>query len=213
MSFGVGQSIRGLESANLLNWQAASDDPSFVYRFWLRRPRYMIIVVEGEGGESLDPKLYVDRGNGFEESTAVSLKYAGSSIYSITVLEPRKVKGIRFDPCSNSRKRFKYWAELAWTDGDRDQCLIEARQRLDGAAQLYKVTLDGKGEKKTKRRSSKFIAEHYASVLRLAESTAPALDVSLLRDGPFISFVVPVHNTPARYLAAAVPRKCLLRVH
>lgn len=199
MRFGVTQSIRDLESTGSLNWRATSDNPSFIYRFWLRRPRYMIVVVDGKDDASLNPRLYVDRGNGFEDLTSISLAYGSKSIYLITVLEPRQVKALRFDPCSN-RARFAYWVDYAWTDADRDRLLSEAQHKIDGDAVLYKITLDGNRKKKTRRPLSKKVAEHYASVLQLAESMAPAVDASLTRTGPFISFVVPVYNTPVRYL-------------
>jgi len=43
-------------------------------------------------------------------------------------------------------------------------------------------------------------AEHFAHVIQLAKRTAPPIDASLLEDGPFISFVVILHNPPKTHL-------------
>ena len=99
MSFLVWQSTSGVRKAGTLDYQAFTDDPKFVYRFLLRRPHYMVAFLQALD-DRLDPKLYADRGNGFDEASSISLNHAGTCIYSISVSAPRRVTRIRIDPCS-----------------------------------------------------------------------------------------------------------------
>jgi len=180
------------------DYRATTDDPYFLYRFWWRRPYRMLIFIESLDGNSLDPRLYVDRGNGFDESTAHYFPNADAGVYSIAISPPRKVRKIRFDPCSREGC-FRYRVAFAWTERDIAE-MDSAREAWAPAGSVYETTVSGKRERRTKRFGRKQIAEHYASVIRLAEQHAPPVEAALLADGPFISFIVPVYNTRQRYL-------------
>ncbi|MGA2895116.1 MAG: glycosyltransferase family 2 protein [Xanthobacteraceae bacterium] len=149
--------------------------------------------------ESIDPKIYADRGNGFTEAGAISPRHAGTCIYSITVSAPYRVARIRIDPRA-SEGRFRYWAKAAWNESDLAALLQQAREDAAGAVSVFDIVIDGTPEKRKRRNRNKNIAEHFASVVRLAERTAPPIDPSMMTNAPFISFVVPVYNTPERYL-------------
>jgi GT2 family glycosyltransferase len=179
-------------------YQSTSDDPRFVYKFWVRYPRYMVVFLQALDG-SLDPKIYADRGNGFDEAGSISLKHSGTCIYSINVSEPYRVSRIRIDPCS-SEERFRFWAKCAWNDEDLAALLQQAKNDAQGASSIFDVIIDGNSEQRTRRKLEKNVAEHLASVVQLAARTAPPIDPSMMRDAPFISFVVPVYNTPEIYL-------------
>jgi GT2 family glycosyltransferase len=198
MSFFVLQSNSGVRKTGREEYQSATDDPRFVYRFWIRRPRFMVVFLQALDC-SLDPKIYADRGNGFDEAGSISLKHVGTCIYSISVSEPGRVSRIRIDPCS-SEERFRYWAKFAWNEADQAILLRQAKQDAQGAASIFDVVIDGNPERRTRRKSEKNVAEHFASVVRLAERTAPPIDPIMMQDAPFISFVVPVYNTPEIYL-------------
>ena len=118
----------------------------------------------------MDPKIYADRGNGFDEAGSISLKHVGTCIYSISVSEPGRVSRIRIDPCS-SEERFRYWAKFAWNEADQAILLRQAKQDAQGAASIFDVVIDGNPERRTRRKSEKNVAEHFASVVRLAERT------------------------------------------
>lgn len=181
-----------------LEYQAFTDDPKFVYRFRLRRPRYMVVFLQALD-EPLDPKLYADRGNGFDEASSISLSHSGTCIYSISISPPRRVPRIRIDPCA-AEARFCYWAKSAWSEADRAALLAEARRDAAETASIYDVVIDGTPDKRKSRNAVVSVANHFDSVVRLAERTAPPIDDSMTRDTPFISFVVPVFDTPAAYL-------------
>lgn len=206
MSFLVLQTRSGVRTNGMGIYQAVTDDPCFVYRFWVKRPRYMAVLLQGFT-EPLDPKLYVDLGSGFDEEESIALEHqAGSCIYCIKVAPFQQVRRLRIDPCS-SETRFRYWVGWAWTEEQLSDLLNEAkleadRGNLDGRAAgkfgtvpVYDVVVSGRRYDRIKN-----IAQHFAAVEELARRTAPPIDQILVKDGPFISFVVPVFNAPAHYL-------------
>ena len=127
MSILAVQSASGVRKTGASEYQAFTDDPRFVYRFWLRRPHYMVVLLQALDG-ALDPKLYADRGNGFDEASSISLQHAGTCIYCITVTSPYRVGRIRIDPCS-SEERFRYWAKCAWNEKELADVLAEAKRK------------------------------------------------------------------------------------
>jgi GT2 family glycosyltransferase len=194
MSLLVQRTASGVRKTGLLDYQAISDDPHFVYRFWFRRPHYLVLFLESEDHESLDPKIYADRGNGFDEGNAVSLMHAGAGIYSISIAPPRQVARIRIDPCS-CEGRWRYWAKFAWNESDLAELIAAAKQLGAAETSVYNVVIDGTRQKRQRRKAARRVADHFASVVRLAEQTAPPVDPDMMRDAPFISFVVPLYNT------------------
>ena len=194
MSLLVQRTASGVRKTGLLDYQAISDDPHFVYRFWFRRPHYLVLFLESEDHESLDPKIYADRGNGFDEGNAVSLMHAGAGIYSISIAPPRQVARIRIDPCS-CEGRWRYWAKFAWNESDLAELIAAAKQLGAAETSVYNVVIDGTRQKRQRRKAARRVADHFASVVRLAEQTAPPVDPDVMRDAPFISFVVPLYNT------------------
>ena len=204
MSLFVLQSSSGVRKSGEGIYQAVTDDPRFVYWFWAQHPRYMLVLLQAPD-ETLDPKIYVDRGNGFDEDGSITLDHpAGSCIYCIKVAPPHQVRRLRIDPCS-SAVRFRYWAKWAWSEEELANLLVQAKVKIDhenlaSPVIVYDVVVDGKPEKRRRRDSTKNVAEHFAAVVALAKRTAPPIDQSLTKDGPFISFVVPVFNTPEHYL-------------
>lgn len=198
MSLFVFQSASGVRRKGAQKYEAITDDPRFVYRFWIRRPRYLVVVLQAPG-QSLDPKIYVDRGNGFDERRAILLQHAGSCIYCIRVTSPHRVKRLRVDPCS-SEERFEYSAKCAWNEKELATVLAATRHDTVGSASVYEVAVDGNPEKRERLNPEKNVNEHFAAVVALAKRTAPSIDQSMTKGGPFISFVVPAYNTPAIYL-------------
>ena len=148
---------------------------------------------------SLDPKIYIDRGSGFDEDNTISLKHSGACIYSISVLPPRKTPAVRIDPCS-AEARFYFWARCAWTETELARLLVTARHMGRNDAAIHDVAIDGTRTKRKRIERVKHVADHFASVVRLAERSAPRVPAALVQDGPFISFVVPAYNTPETYL-------------
>ena len=194
----VRKSTSGLRKTGPTEYEGLSDDPFFRYRFLLRRPRYLVVFLQALN-DPLDPKLYADRGNGFDEASATTLEEAGAQIYSIEVLAPRQVAAIRIDPCT-SAQRFRYWAKCAWSDREREAALAKARHLAGAHAGVATIEIDGTPEPRLKRRTTIRVPEHFAAVVRLATRDAPPITNVELADGPFMSFVVPMLDSPPAHL-------------
>ncbi len=179
-------------------FRALSDDPQFVYRFRFRRPLHIVVYLQSVD-DNLDPRIYVDRGAGFSEATSIPLQHAATSIYLLHILPPYKVAKLRIDPCSFPGK-FRYWAKFARSEAELAKLVKEATRSGDGSASIYDVAIDGSPEKRTTQKPVMRIDEHFASVIRLAERTAPPIEVTMLEKGPFISFVVPLHDSSPVHL-------------
>jgi GT2 family glycosyltransferase len=192
------KTVRGIQKLGLDEYQADTSDPRFVYRFWFQRPRYVVMFLQAFS-EPLDPRIYVDRGAGFDEANAIALQHDGdANIYVIGVSPPRRVRKIRIDPCSQEA-RFRYRADFAWNEHDKAALLARAK-RDAGVAPVRDIVIDGTLETRKARKSARSVAQHYAAVVALARRTAPSVAASQMQGGPLISFVVPVHNADARHL-------------
>jgi O-antigen biosynthesis protein len=194
----VRKSTSGIRKTGQTEYEGLSDDPFFRYRFLLRRPRYLVVFLQALN-DPLDPKLYADRGNGFDEANATTLKEAGAQIYSIEVLAPRHVTAIRIDPCTRAQ-RFRYWVKCAWSHREREAALAKARQLSGGYAGVSTIKLEGTPEKRVKRRIAIRVPQHFAAVVRSATRDAPPITDAELADGPFISLVVPMLDSPPAHL-------------
>jgi GT2 family glycosyltransferase len=160
----------------------------------------MVVFLQSKDvGATLDPRIYIDRGNGFSEATSIPLQHTGPSIYLISIMPPRKVAKLRVDPCS-CKERFRYWAKFAWNEAELAKLVKQATHSGDGSASIYDVVIEGSPEKRTTQKPVKRIDEHFASVIRLAKRTAPPIDPSMLNGGPLISFVVPLHDSSPAHL-------------
>src|SRR5262249_2557122 len=95
---------------------------------------------------------------------------------------------------------FRYWAKCAWNDRDLALLLAQAKRRGDDEIPVFEVVVDGNPEKRRHQNRTKRVTDHYRSVIELARRTAPPVFAKLTEDGPLISFVVPVYNTPPKYL-------------
>jgi GT2 family glycosyltransferase len=195
----VQRGVRGLKRIQQSEYQATDSDPQFIYRFWLRRPAKMSFFLQSMAGDSLDPKIYVDRGSGFDESTALTLRHEGACLYSVSIVPPRWISGVRIDPCS-CEGRFRYWITFDWKEtkpGSRERTSQESN-----GIPTYDIVLDGSREKRGRRKWAKNVAAHFDSVVQLGQLALPPIDSGQWQDRPFISFVVPVYNSTVSHLDA-----------
>jgi O-antigen biosynthesis protein len=199
MLFPVQRTALAIKRRGPSDYDATSDDPYFVYRFWLWRPAYMVLFIQSLDHHYLDPKIFCDRGNDFDESTAVSLRHAAAFAISIFISPPRQLSKIRIDPCSR-RGPFRYWARFARTRAQATELLARAKRCGGSEFVTYDLVIDGAREESAGPNRATNIGEHFAGVVRLAACTAPAIDPSFIKEAPLISFVVPTYNTSKTFL-------------
>lgn len=186
----------GVQRSGPADYQAGPAGARFFYRFrWPRsRPRFMGMLLQTLEGP-VEPKIYVDRGNGIDEADPITPPHHGTSFYAIRISYPYAVKLIRVDP-TDKQARFRYWAGFASSEKKLDALIQSAAEKFGITAPIQSIEVDGMPQ----RPRPIDHAAHYAAVVELAKRTAPPIEPRLLADGPLISFVVPVYNTPAKYL-------------
>ncbi len=197
--------VFGAKRTGLFTWRATNNDPQFVFSFRLLRPRYCILFLVPLDGP-IDPILYFDRGTDFEANDVHELKRAGMGIYAVSLAGLPDVVRIRLDPASGPT-RFRFWAQAAYSRRALDKIVARAIGRMakrKGPPPVCEII--GDGEEQTgvspvsAKRRFKGIADHYVKVLTTAAMTPAQQNAKAAAGKPYISFVVPVYNTPAVYL-------------
>ena len=77
MSLFVKRTRWSIKETGPSEFRALSDDPQFVYRFRFWRPLHIVVFLQSVD-DTLDPRIYIDRGAGFSEATSIPLQHAGS---------------------------------------------------------------------------------------------------------------------------------------
>lgn len=191
-------------------WRSLGDDPQFLFSFRLLRPRYLLLYL-GAIDHDLDPVLYFNRGNGFSEEDSAALPHDDAAIYVISAYSLPNVTGVRFDPAGRPLK-FNFWARFIFRE-----------PRLDAIAAKIAKTAVKLGEKPPTwyRIGEQYavappanrigppqnVRDHFAFVWRLAQvrSAEEASPPRAQQAGAFlISLIVPILDTPPRYLADLV---------
>ena len=191
-------------------WRSLSDDPQFQFSFRLFRPRYLLLYLEAID-HPLDPVLYFNRGGGFREDDAAALPHSGAAVYAISVSRIPNATGVRFDPASRP-SRFKFWARFIYSDRGLDvvatknaKATVKAGFRPPAwytIGEEYAISPPA-----TRMAAAQTIRDHFDYVWRLAQvQLAEQASSSADRqpDDVLISLIVPVFNTPPRYLADLV---------
>jgi hypothetical protein len=68
------------------------------------------------------------------------------------------------------------------------ELIVQAKQEGEGKAAIYDVVIDGAPQKRIRREKTKRVADHFSSVVRLAERTAPAVHPRMIQNARFIIF-------------------------
>lgn len=189
-------------------WRAADHDPWFRITWWLERPAFVFIEFDSDQA-GLDPKIYCDRGEGFEEDSVTDLQHVHSGVYGIDLASMPDVQRLRFDPASepcefylrvsvarSQKAAVKRMTRLAerWAQkrSTPPVCQVTGGEAPAGGATAFdkqRVRID----------QGRNAAAHFGHVTSLglaAENARPASASAL----PVLSFVTPVFNTPPGYL-------------
>jgi GT2 family glycosyltransferase len=195
---------RGLRRGHDGRWQAADNDPGFV--FFLRWLPFAYVVFEIKNADRpIDPQVFIDRGKGFEPNDMVECATTRNGIYLVALKTMGPIWRMRFDP-SSYVSQFEFQAfgafDVASVKALVDHRLSEA-QAGRAAVTRCQIIAEGDpgpvGELGTAARRFLKVSDHLKDVVRLAaiRYTAPSHSA---RGAPLISFIVPLYNTPATYL-------------
>ncbi|KQQ40950.1 glycosyl transferase [Methylobacterium sp. Leaf125] len=210
-------------------WRATGSDPHF--RLWppegRRRHRGGWVRLRADltalDRTKLVPILYVDDGKGFRETLTIPLEADSSGVDNLVRL-PRRVRGLRLDPMSGTG-RFRLAdvsltylgpvGAIAETARRRVQALPEAERaptrllarihaawREKGAAELWR---DFRASARPRPVAASYTAwiDKVETPGRLSVAAMRA-EIEGFRLRPRISIVMPVYNTPRRWLEAAI---------
>ncbi len=221
------------KAAGKVGWLASGGDPQLqLSPASLQRPLpggwYMFRAsVKIEAGELHSPSLYLDYGDGLAPDCQLLLPGPDASgLIRAVVLLKRDVVQLRFDP-SMREARFEFEklqllrmtraaAALAMLDGMREegwqgwQAMLRAAR--EAASMLFAQGASRAGEVLYRHywQALRPDASSYESWVRMYDTFSPAGRAKLaaraatIVDGPLISILVPVYQTPERWL-----RRCI----
>jgi len=86
------------------SWRSLGDDPAFFLRSPLLKvlTGWISIKVKMNAAIPLEPKVYLDYGDGFSETRTVTLYQSGVDLYEAELVLPRAIRAMRFDPAENA---------------------------------------------------------------------------------------------------------------
>lgn len=196
----------GVKRIGASTWRSTSRSPGVTYSFRLLRPKYCVFFLAALDG-TLRPVLHFDCGNGSNGHDGRQLACSSAGVYILCLSELPDVVRIRLDLGAGA-SRFRLWARAAYTgrglEGLIGRTIRRSRPGSKGAPATYDVIGgDDGGKTAIPRRKQRFrgVADHYLKVLTAAAMTPgwPQASTSGSTEA-HLSFVVPVYNTPTRYL-------------
>lgn len=181
-------------------WQSSGDDPAFTLAFSAFRQPFLVIHI-GNARQPVDPRLYINRGQGFREKDAFSLKSGSDFVIIADVGLFGTICSMRVDPAS-----FAVDFDFAV------QCFSSRRAALACAAELQARKTDTqllnlgrlprfwmKVPQLHRKPSLLTTVKRYSEASYRLAASLPVSGAPLGPD-PWLSIVVPVYNAPPRYL-------------
>lgn len=198
-------SVVGAKRTGLSTWRATSNSAQFTVSFRFRQPRYCVLfVVPPEG--SPGPLLHIDHGQGRDQPEIHKLPRAGMILCVITLADGRNVKQVKLVQPGRFGS-FRMWARAANSKHTLQRMVARSIGRMTAGrgpapvCEIFANSEDRHALAAPERRRFKGTAEHYKKVLTMAAMTpAEPKAVAFSGDAPYLSFVVPVYNTPAQHL-------------
>lgn len=198
--------VVGLKRTGLFRWRAVDDDPQVRFRLGVGlgfgRPRHIVLVLDGLDAP-VDPTLYLDLGQGFQDHLSAGFGSAGRFVCRIDLHRMPEVVRVRFDPASRPGSlRLVAWAvgsriaanwlmkRLSHSRGPRGPTRVQTVRESGLASVDF-----GSGLEERRYRGT---ADHYAELLAMPPTgAAPARPPGA---APTVSFLVPTFDTRTRFL-------------
>jgi GT2 family glycosyltransferase len=195
---------RGLHRLGVNIWRACDNDPQF--QFFLRfLPLPFLVLHLKNADRLLDPRIYIDRGDGYESNEEIELRPTRSGIYVIALRTLGSVRRIRFDP-SSCPAQFEFRAFVGYNAQSVRKFIggkLRHAEPVAGVMPTCETVAKGDGALSLgfgkSARSIRNVADHFEELIALA-ATRFSHQTQWRESKPLISFIVPVFNTPPRYL-------------
>lgn len=179
-------------------WLAEGDDPYFLIRFAPFRERYVVIKLASRSGE-IQPKLYVNRGQGFSEEEALTAGSGRNFLIVADVGSFGTICTLRLDPSSEPcQLSLEVTAIRSAVALEHYVSVQQSQNRELIVARFSRLPRFWKKLPTIRLGKRKTVAARYMEQARmLADRLLPG---QLGRTDPWLSIVVPVYNAPVRYL-------------
>ena len=197
-------SASGLRRIGPARWRAEDNDPHFKLPLKLYRPGRLILVLDGIG-RTVEPTLFVDRGEGFTAESCARFRSAGRFVCSIELFRMPEARRIRLDPMDEPGEiGFSVWATDLRIAANWALKRLASSGVSSGPTRVFVVrqaeveAIDfGSG---LERRSYRSAADHLREVVAMPRPE-PVMAPSSERR-PIVSILVPTYNTEPTYLDA-----------
>jgi len=181
-------------------WQSFGGDPAFKITYpFVRLP---VVTVEiFSVSEQIDPKIYLNRGRGFAEDDTLSFIPGTGFIFLVDVGAVGSLRAFRVDPTSSSS--IFEWRVRSFAGRESAKQYANGLLTSKGDAKLIEVNniprygLPSIRFPDLRRRKDPTAAYLDANYALAAQEATPSI---CCREGCWLSIIVPVYNTPARYL-------------
>lgn len=181
-------------------WESTGDDPAFHIVLPIRRNPHLVLSLACDE-EDIDPKIYVDRGFGFREKDAVAIAPGRVFLIQADVGRYGLIRALRVDPASFPT-RLTFHARAFGTAAEAQayaRSLAAGTGDQAGMIDLGRLPrLKLPVPRLSFRRRANLAGRYADACYALAEARRPMTLPA--GDDPWLSIVVPVYNTPARYL-------------
>lgn len=179
------------------HWRSTGNDPGFLIRLPLLRPRYLAITLHSD--QPLSPQLYLNFGGGFRERDSVVVPSGYDIRLTIDVGRMGLIRSLRLDPTTGPAS-FSCTVEAFATKAEAcAQVDIWAQTFPTGQAEwIGKLGLLWRIRQRLPFGHPR-LAAHLDKIYRLAEQETASL-VFAPSPEPWLSIVVPTFNTPVAYL-------------
>ena len=197
----VSSDLEALPSSRGDLWSSSGDDPFFDLRFGSFREPILVAFLKAADGETIEPKVYVNRGSGYREKDAITHERGLGFILVADVGRSGLIRSLRVDPASRPGE-FTFSVH-AFADMESAQEAIRSRRESDMAdAALWDIGRLPRfrvGLPPLRLRSKKFELTKFVRMQRALASQLPTTRPSP-ENTCWLSIVVPVYNAPKHYL-------------
>ncbi|MGD9478982.1 glycosyltransferase family 2 protein [Shinella sp. G-2] len=193
--------LESLPSPNGDLWSSSGDDPFFDIRFGSLRDPFVVVFIKSVDGETIEPKVYVNRGHGYREKDTVTREAGTSFILVADVGRSGLIRSLRFDPASGPSE-FTFSVHSFANMESARQAISSRRENDMAEAVLWDIGRLPRfriGLPPLRLRSKKFELSKFVSMQRALAAELPALGPGL-GDMCWLSIVVPIYDAPKQYL-------------
>ena len=182
-------------------WRSLGDDPQFELMYGFFRAPFIVIALSSDDEGAIDPRFYINRGRGYNESDSKEFGSAPSFIFIVDVGHLGFVRSLRLDPASHPcslRARFEAFSDRKsadeWVARYRKKEIIDAKVIDVGRLPRFAFRLPDVSFRHRRRRIESYLDGCYA-LAGNAELTTVSTN-----EPRWLTIVVPVYNAPEHHL-------------